>query len=101
MTAAKAHKPPVTPIPDLFAIVTKFLRRNATRLHYEPARGMDDITGRVAEWFKAAVLKTAVGESPPWVRIPPLPPCKLSAEFEFFNAHMQAVDLIGFLSISS
>jgi hypothetical protein len=28
----------------------------------------------VAEWFKAAVLKTAVGASPPWVRIPPLPP---------------------------
>ncbi len=32
------------------------------------------VLGRVAEWFKAAVLKTAVGESPPWVRIPPLPP---------------------------
>ena len=32
-------------------------------------------SGRVAEWFKAAVLKTAVGESPPWVRIPPRPPC--------------------------
>jgi len=31
-------------------------------------------SGRVAEWFKAAVLKTAVGASPPWVRIPPLPP---------------------------
>ena len=30
--------------------------------------------GRVAEWFKAVVLKTAVGASPPWVRIPPLPP---------------------------
>ena len=30
--------------------------------------------GRVAEWFKAAVLKTAVGASSPWVRIPPLPP---------------------------
>jgi hypothetical protein len=30
--------------------------------------------GRVAEWFKAAVLKTAVGGSPPWVRIPPRPP---------------------------
>ena len=30
--------------------------------------------GRVAEWFKAAVLKPAVGASPPWVRIPPLPP---------------------------
>jgi hypothetical protein len=28
----------------------------------------------VAEWFKAAVLKTAVGASLPWVRIPPLPP---------------------------
>ena len=33
-----------------------------------------DASGRVAEWFKAAVLKTAVGASPPWVRIPPLPP---------------------------
>ncbi len=30
--------------------------------------------GQVAEWFKAAVLKTAVGESSPWVRIPPCPP---------------------------
>src|SRR5690606_10691692 len=30
--------------------------------------------GRVAEWFKAPVLKTGVGASPPWVRIPPLPP---------------------------
>ena len=29
----------------------------------------------VAEWFKAAVLKTAVGGSSPWVRIPPCPPC--------------------------
>jgi hypothetical protein len=28
----------------------------------------------VAEWFKAAVLKTAVGASLPWVRIPPHPP---------------------------
>ena len=28
----------------------------------------------MAERFKAAVLKTAVGESLPWVRIPPLPP---------------------------
>jgi hypothetical protein len=36
----------------------------------EPGNGH----GRVAEWFKAAVLKTAVGASPPWVRIPPLPP---------------------------
>jgi hypothetical protein len=35
--------------------------------------------GRVAEWFKAAVLKTAVGASSPWVRIPPRPP--LSQKF--------------------
>jgi hypothetical protein len=28
----------------------------------------------MAEWFKAAVLKTAAGASPPWVRIPLLPP---------------------------
>ncbi len=30
--------------------------------------------GGVAEWTNAAVLKTAVGASPPWVRIPPPPP---------------------------
>src|SRR5690606_5832411 len=36
------------------------------------ASGQTD--GQVAEWFKAAVLKTAVGASPPWVRIPPCPP---------------------------
>lgn len=30
--------------------------------------------GQVAERLKAAVLKTAVRVSVPWVRIPPLPP---------------------------
>jgi hypothetical protein len=35
-------------------------------------RGRD---GRVAEWFKAPVLKTGVPARVPWVRIPPLPPC--------------------------
>src|SRR5471032_724754 len=30
--------------------------------------------GRVSEWFMDAVLKTAVAERLPWVRIPPLPP---------------------------
>ena len=39
-------------------------------------------SGRVAEWFKAAVLKTAVGATPPWVRIPPLPPERLDPEEE-------------------
>jgi integrase len=29
----------------------------------------------VVEWFKAPVLKTGVGSRPPWVRIPPHPPC--------------------------
>src|SRR5690606_10889253 len=32
------------------------------------------LTGQVAEWFKAAVLKTVVGANPPWGRIPPCPP---------------------------
>ena len=31
-------------------------------------------TGGVAEWLNAPVLKTDVGESLPWVRIPPPPP---------------------------
>ncbi len=30
--------------------------------------------GEVVEWFKAAVLKTAVVVRLPWVRIPPSPP---------------------------
>ena len=30
--------------------------------------------GEMAEWFKAAVLKTAVGSRSPWVRIPLSPP---------------------------
>ena len=30
--------------------------------------------GRVAEWFKAPVLKTGVPSRVPWVRLPPLPP---------------------------
>ena len=33
--------------------------------------------GRVAEWFKAAVLKTAVGASSPWVLISTAPGCAL------------------------
>ncbi len=32
------------------------------------------IFGGVAEWLNAPVLKTDVGESLPWVRIPPPPP---------------------------
>ncbi len=36
--------------------------------------GQPRASGSVAEWFKALVLKTSVGGSLPWVRIPPLPP---------------------------
>ena len=35
------------------------------------------VSGQVAEWFKATVLKTVVGGSSPWVRIPPCPPALL------------------------
>ena len=35
---------------------------------------MRPMQGRVAEWFKALVLKTSDGATYPWVRIPPLPP---------------------------
>jgi hypothetical protein len=40
--------------------------------------------GRVAEWFKAAVLKTVVRESVPWVRIRPLPQNKKIPQKVFF-----------------
>ena len=38
----------------------------------KPLKSQKD--GRVAEWFKAPVLKTGVPARVPWVRIPPLPP---------------------------
>ncbi len=38
--------------------------------------------GGVAEWSNAPVLKTDVGESLPWVRIPPPPPVWHCREFE-------------------
>ena len=41
----------------------------------------DARAGWVAEWLKALVLKTSVGETPPWVRIPPHPPLALAKAF--------------------
>ena len=38
--------------------------------------------GGVAEWLNAPVLKTDVGESLPWVRIPPPPPYSLKLCFK-------------------
>ena len=48
-----------------------YSRRPCTK---ERTRSKRISSGEVAEWFKAAVLKTAVGASSPWVRIPPSPP---------------------------
>src|SRR5690606_21486389 len=48
-------------------------RKARVRPRPEPAKPPPP-DGRVAERFKAPVLKTGVGESLPWVRIPPLPP---------------------------
>ncbi len=50
-----------------------FQNRSAARMRSEPRRCRAG-RGSVAEWFKALVLKTSVGGTPPWVRIPPLPP---------------------------
>jgi hypothetical protein len=42
--------------------------------------------GGVAEWSNAPVLKTDVGESLPWVRIPPPPPDLQVRESVKFNS---------------
>ena len=47
------------------------------------------VSGQVAEWFKATVLKTVVGGSSPWVRIPPFPPVSLRSA--------ETADSLGFL----
>ena len=49
-------------------------RQSVARRDIDCQRRYRVAQGQVAEWFKAAVLKTAVGESSPWVRIPPCPP---------------------------
>lgn len=57
----------------LFRLLTFFFRQRKRRSRSH-AFQRDGCVGEVAEWFKAAVLKTAVRESVPWVRIPPSPP---------------------------
>ena len=59
-----------------FVLLARLLKR---RIHCD---------GRVAEWFKAAVLKTARGANPSWVRIPPLPP-ELSASSKYAQQFSQ------------
>ena len=46
----------------------------------------------MAEWFKALVLKTSVGETPPRVRIPELPPLILE------RIIMSVLKLFGFFN---
>src|ERR1700735_1807447 len=50
--------------------------------------------GWVAEWFKAAVLKTAEGASSPWVRIPPHPP-KINDLADFSSRHPGNLSILG------
>jgi hypothetical protein len=50
----------------------------------------------MAEWFKAAVLKTAVGVSLPWVRIPLSPPDKIIKVMIFMDLF---VDVNGWYAI--
>jgi hypothetical protein len=52
---------------------TLTIRRGEHLTAFQCHRYSCTIPGWVAEWFKAPVLKTGVGESPPWVRIPPHP----------------------------
>src|SRR5260370_37053278 len=46
-----------------------------------PAKSQNSKDGRVAEWFKAPVLKTGVPARVPWVRIPPLPPVPMQLQW--------------------
>ena len=41
----------------------------------------------MSEWSIDLVLKTSVGASLPWVRIPPLPPCGRSSVVELLVAN--------------
>ena len=56
--------------------------------------------GGVAEWLNAPVLKTDVGESLPWVRIPPPPPSPenhlISRLYDFSNHGLCLVLLLHF-----
>src|ERR1700761_4375361 len=61
---------------DVNVLGTKIGCAFALRSGYRCAKRSKLHDGRVAEWFKAPVLKTGVPARVPWVRIPPLPPVK-------------------------
>ena len=66
-----------------------FVQRQ-TKREAEAALGCKErlLFGEVAEWFKAAVLKTAVRESVPWVRIPPSPPDIILSKLLIFQVEV-------------
>jgi hypothetical protein len=68
----KAHVQPDSPSPA--GRPERGCRARPPRLPNAAGAGMSASAGEMAEWFKAAVLKTAVGATPPWVRIPLSPP---------------------------
>ena len=79
LTAGKRIGPrnsePAAPWPAGFLLdVLAACGRTATLI---PATAL----GEMAEWFKAPVLKTGEGASPPWVRIPLSPPPYAPAGF--------------------
>lgn len=64
-------------LPGLFPIGLGFPPQAPTSRCLARSTALSDnhsLSGRVAEWFKAPVLKTGVPARVPWVRIPPLPP---------------------------
>ncbi len=73
-TAARAHEPPKARAPSQSAHAVALARSGGGWL-------CDRQRGEMAEWFKAAVLKTAVGASSPWVRIPLSPPPRRAGPF--------------------
>ncbi|MEY4933735.1 MAG: hypothetical protein RIS64_94 [Bacteroidota bacterium] len=58
----------------------------APRNEKSPNEGFFYKNGGMAEWFNAAVLKTAVRESAPGVRIPVPPPCNLEIVAQLVRA---------------
>src|SRR4051812_28765503 len=74
--------------------ITGASQANSCRLHSKRAPDSREfgqekqkhrLPGGMAERFKAPVLKTGVGASPPWVRIPLPPP-------EFFTKYLKKAD---------
>src|SRR4051812_21313011 len=64
----------MTTRPDLIALRSAALPTSRCLARPTALSDSHSRLGRVAEWFKAPVLKTGVPARVPWVRIPPLPP---------------------------